>query len=142
MKKLKILISTGHGRLHLFQSAEALQKLGLSVSILSGWFPKKTGTLFIKILSILTSHKSLDSGLAKRKINVRRFHSLWYVEFLTQFLLIISKKTKLFSKNFVVTFGWRLFSFCSKFFVKEYNVFHVRSGAGGIALKNAKKINL
>ena len=70
MKSKKILISTGHGRLHLFQSATSLFKIGKKVSLLTGWVPNKTNTNFIRFLSYLTSHPSLNAGLKKRKVHL------------------------------------------------------------------------
>ena len=144
MKSKKILISTGHGRLHLFQSATSLFKIGKKVSLLTGWVPNKTNTNFIRFLSYLTSHPSLNAGLKKRKVHLEidKIHSLSFIEFLTQFLIIISKKTKLFSKDFSVTIGWKLFSFFSQFYISKYEIFHVRSGAGGSAIEKAKKLKI
>ena len=38
-KGTKIIISTGQGRLHLFESAASLKKLGMKVKVITGWVP-------------------------------------------------------------------------------------------------------
>jgi len=139
---MKILLSTGNGRLHLITSARYLKKTKINIDVLTGWLPKSETSITIKLASFLTGHKNLASGMQKRLTPGTgiRMISCALPEFFTQFLFLISKKTGIITKDVAATIGWTFFGWYSSFYIKDYDIFHVRAGAGcGGAIAKAKK---
>lgn len=139
---MKVLISTGNGRLHLIESAKYLKKKNIDVDVLTGWLPKNTQGISVKLASFLTGHKNLAAGMQKRLVfnESIRMISCTLPEFFSQFLLILSRKTGIITKDLAATIGWTFFGWYSSFYIKGYDIFHVRAGAGcGGAIEKAKK---
>ena len=139
---MKILLSTGNGRLHLITSARYLKKTKINIDVLTGWLPKSETSITIKLASFLTGHKNLASGMQKRLTPGTgiRMISCALPEFFTQFLFLLSKKTGIITKDVAATIGWTFFGWYSSFYIKDYDIFHVRAGAGcGGAIAKAKK---
>ena len=139
---MKILLSTGNGRLHLITSARYLKKTKINIDVLTGWLPKSETSITIKLASFLTGHKNLASGMQKRLTPGTgiRMISCALPEFFTQFLFLLSKKTGIITKDVAATIGWTFFGWYSSFYIKDYDIFHVRAGAGcGGAIIKAKK---
>ena len=61
------LLSSGYGRLHLFQSADWLCKAGVSVKLVCGWVPKNPNGLFVRLCSNIMG-RNLSAGMKKRAI--------------------------------------------------------------------------
>jgi len=139
---MKILLSTGNGRLHLMTSSRYLKNININIDVLTGWLPKNTTSITIKLASYLTSHKNLASGMQKRLMPETgiRMISCALPEFLTQFLFLLSRKTGIITKDVAAAIGWTFFGWYSSFYIKDYDIFHVRAGAGcGGAIIKAKK---
>jgi len=143
--RIKVLISTGNGRLHLIMSAKYLIKHNIDVHILTGWLPRNLDGMLIKVATFLTKHRNLAAGMKKRFMHESRSSmiSCPIPEFLTQFLLLFSRKTKLITKDTAVTIGWSFFGWYSSRYINNYDIFHVRAGAGrGGAIKKAIMNNI
>lgn len=143
LKSIRVIISTGQGRLHLIQSAVFIKKHGALVSVITGWVP---GRLFpnwlINFLGKITGRKDqLAHGMRKRSPEALKnnLSSNWLAEFFVQGLFILSK-LRLIPRTDGAVLGWKAFGSLSKPFIKDADIFHVRSGAGaGGAIEIAKK---
>jgi len=143
---MRTIISTGQGRLHLFESAAAIKKAGVEVNVITGWVPSKNiPDKFINFLGKLTGRKNISYGLRKRRpdeLNANEIKACSFSEFFIQFLFFISK-FKIIKRDNAAVIGWKLFGWQSKKYIKNADIFHVRSGAGqGGAIKQAKKNGL
>lgn len=142
---MKVLLSTGNGRLHLMTSATYLKKKKVNVNVLTGWIPRDEKSIFVQLMSLLSGHKNLAAGMKKRLEagSEVRMISQPIPEFFTQFLFLFSRKTGWITKDTAASIGWTFFGWCSGFRIKGYDVFHVRAGAGrGHAIKRAKNKGL
>jgi glycosyltransferase involved in cell wall biosynthesis len=139
--KIKVILSTGIGPLHLIKSAIFLLKL-VDIKLIQSWIPKNTNSLFVQFLSKVVGHKHLSTGLKKRSpIELEgRNYSCATPDFLLWGLKIVSKKTGFPKDTSVAGWAWNLYGKESRKYIKDAHVFHVRSGAGqGGAIKKAKK---
>lgn len=144
--KIKTLVSTGQGRLHLIDSAASFKKIGLEVNVITGWMPSdKTPDYFLNLLGRFVGRRNLAYGLRKRTSALLTQHEIktcTYSEFFIQFLFILSK-LKVISRDTAAVLGWRAYGLESKKYIKGCDVFHVRSGAGrGGAIDLAKKLKI
>lgn len=140
---MKVIISTGQGRLHLIQSAVAIKKAGVSVKVITGWIPSNMfPDRLVNLFGRIVGSKNLLYGLRKRKPkelveNCLHSHSL--SEFTHQILQFLSRFGFL-KKYRAVKLGWLCYGISSKRDIKKADVFHVRSGAGNSgAILKAKK---
>ena len=83
---MKVLISTGNGRLHLIESAKYLKKKNIDVDVLTGGLPKNTQGITVKLASFLTGHKNLVAGIDKSKtinnkkiLNIKNIRNLFFL---------------------------------------------------------------
>lgn len=140
---MRVIISIGHGRLHLLSSAYWIAKAGVSVCLLCGWVPKKPNGLLVRIASRLVG-RDLSAGLRKRVLAQPNYDvcSCAYAEIVDQILRLFCRAFGI-STHCVSSLGWSLWGFQSRFFLKKADVFHCRSGAGqGGAIKKAKRLGM
>lgn len=143
-KKIKVIISTGQGRLHLIQSAIALKGIGIKVSVITGWIPSNlfSDKLVNKMGKFIGRKHNLAAGLKKRtppELDSSELFSCTSSEFIQQ-LLFRMTILGIYSRSWAAVIGWKLFGNQSKKFLQNADVFHVRSGAGqGGAIKFARK---
>lgn len=140
---MKIVVSAGLGRLHLFDTAKALAKEGAYVRIIGGWVPKKSNSIIVRLISSLVG-RDLSFGFRKRQITNENIEviSFGWIDFFDHFLIIFMRRT-LMRMGVDPLWGWCLFGWRSKKYIRGHNVFHVRSGAGqGGAITFAKKIGV
>ncbi|MDR3651553.1 MAG: glycosyltransferase family 4 protein [Paludibacter sp.] len=143
MDKLKVIISTGQGRLHLIESARAIKNSGVDVKVITGWVPSKyIPDTIINILGRFVGRKNISYGLRKRKPDEIEFDKIKhcsFAEFSMHFLLILSK-SKLINRERAIFLGWKLFGLQSKKYIKDADIFHVRTAAGNSgAIEKAKR---
>ena len=140
---MKVVLSSGLGRLHFFTSACALARKGVEVRLIGGWIPRRTETFFIKVLSFIIGY-DLRPGFRRRQINERNVETvgLWWVDFLDRLFIILFKDVFPFL-HIDPLWGWKLFGWRSSEYFKGCSILHVRSGAGhGRAIKYARKLGL
>lgn len=140
---MRVIISIGHGRLHLLSSAYWIAKAGVSVRLLCGWVPKKPNGLLVRIASRLVG-RDLSAGFRKRVLAQPNYDvcSCAYAEIVDQILRLFCRAFGI-STHCVSSLGWSLWGSQSRFFLKKADVFHCRSGAGqGGAIKKAKKLGM
>ena len=145
------LLSSGYGRLHLFQSADWLCKAGVSVKLVCGWVPKNPDGLFVRLCSNIMG-RNLSAGMKKRVIilmNGGEVIPCAWADFFCQGLFWVERKVFKGKFHGLAAFlAWKVFGLQSKRYLKKFgrkgkSVFHVRSGAGhGGAIKLAKKLGI
>lgn len=147
---MKVILSTGHGRLHLVQSATWLRKAGVDVTMLTGWIPKHPDGWLVKIASKLARH-NLVPGMKKRQVPELEGHVITctFAEMADECLRIFGRIFKLDMRKISVL-GWKIFGRASSKKIKHlspaptsHSIFHVRSGAGhGGAIETARKLGM
>ena len=140
---MKVILSVGLGRLHLIQSASYLAQRGCSIQLIMGWVPKNLNGWSIKIYSKLAG-RNLEAGMLKRQITnpILVVKSCSNIDFLSSFLWIITLKSRRYWAM-VATFCFKCFGRCSRKYIKNADIFHVRSGAGqGGAIAQAKVLGM
>jgi len=142
--RIKVIISTGQGRLHLIQSAIALKRIGISVTLITGWIPSKIfpDNVIDRMGRFIGRKNSLAAGLRKRtppEFEQSELKGCGYSEFYMQMLFKLTS-FHFFSRSMAAVSGWKLFGRQSRNFIKNSQIFHVRSGAGqGGAIIKARK---
>lgn len=131
-KRLKCLISTGLGRLHLVQSAQHLHEAGVDVEIVQGWVPRLLPDSVINLLGKIVNSKHLAAGMKKRQMTFlpsHKNHSCAWSEVLAQGLFKLSD-FGLINRGTAANLGWVSFARSSTRFIHRQDVMHVRGGAG------------
>lgn len=149
---MKVILSTGHGRLHLVQSATWLRKAGVDVTMLTGWIPKNPDGWIVKLASKMV-HRDLSFGMKMRQVPELEGHVITcaFAEMADRILRIIGRIFKLDMRKISVL-GWKIFGRASAMKLKHHSptptchshlIFHVRSGAGhGGAIETARKLGM
>lgn len=137
---MTVVLSTGIGRLHLVQSAEWIDKAGVKIKLIQGWVPRQSAML-LNILGKLIGHKGLAYGMQKRvPVGFKgEIVSCALSEFLHQGLVRLAR-VGISNHWSMAARSWRCFGWQSSTYLKDAEIFHVRSGAGqGGAIKKAKQ---
>ncbi len=145
---MKVLLSSGYGRLHLAQSAEWLGRVGLKVWLLCGWVPHNPSSFLVRICSKIVG-RDLSPGLQKRAVKLEcggKVCPCSWADFMCNGLFVFDRLA--FGGRFhnrLAIFAWSVFGWQARRFIRmaaksdEKVVFHVRSGAGqGGAIKEAR----
>lgn len=140
---MKVVLSTGIGRLHLISSAQSLAKAGVNVKLVTGWAPAKPNGILVKIASKLVG-RNLVPGMQKRMIANPPYvvMSCAFPEFMSQFIRMACSVLRV-PFGYFSSAPWTVFGWQTRHYLRDENVFHVRSGAGqGGAIKAAKKLGM
>lgn len=142
---MKVLLSTGHGRLHLVQSATWLRKAGVAVTMLTGWMPGNPDGWLVRLASAIV-RRNLAPGMRKRLVPELEGNviSCSFAEMADQLLRIIGRILRIDMQKISVL-GWRIFGRQSRGAIARggYDIFHVRSGAGhGGAIEKARRMGM
>lgn len=136
-KKIKVILST-FGPLHLIKSAEFLSPI-VDIRVIQGWIPSWWNSWLLGPISKMVGY-DLKRTIKKRSpdsLNGRNI-GLGLPDFLNnaarKFIRSISARNKF------VVLSANLYGWLSKFYIKDADIFHVRSGSGfGGAIESAKK---
>ena len=144
--KIRVIISTGQGRLHLIDSAKALNKHGVITQIITGWIPSRNiSNRLLDFIGNFVGRKGLASGLRKRvlsEVNLEKVSSCTFSEFFFQFLNILTR-LNIIRRDKAFLYGWKLFGWQSKRNINNADILHVRSGAGqGGAIRKARLMGM
>lgn len=138
---MKVLLSTGLGRLHFAELADALVQNEIVPSVVNGWVPASFLKPLVDYFGQAIGRRQLYQRLTVR----RRFDDLGcqsFGLFLPEFyerVALSLQKYGLYSESCYRTHPWELFGFLSRRALSG-DIFHVRSGAGqGGAIDLAKK---
>jgi glycosyltransferase involved in cell wall biosynthesis len=137
--------------LHLVQTAEWLDKIGISIKLICGWVPRNPTGLVVRICSSIIG-RDLSSGMKKRVIMLSNggvVISCCLIDFIGQGALWIGRKVfgGIYRSKIMAivwrAFGWQSKRYIDKFCANGRTIFHVRSGAGqGGAIKLARKLGI
>jgi len=134
IKKIKVILST-NGPLHLIKSAEFLAP-NVEIKVIQGWIPRWYNKFLLKIASKIIG-RDLSKSFKKRIPEVLKGRNksvalpeffLWFCRYFIPAIPNPNLKSA------------KMYGFMSKRFIKDADIFHVRSGSGtGGAIKKAKK---
>ena len=138
--KNKVIFSTGIGKLHFFESALALHKLGCPLEIITGWHPKD-GNPWVNLTGKLIGQKNLSKRLAARRpagLESVLVNACGWSEAYAHALGILSKGGFL-NPSRANAIGFQTFGNTSRQYLHDAAILHVRSGAGqGGAITTAR----
>ena len=141
-RKIRVVLSTGQGRLHLITAARFIAAAGVDLSVVTSWIPRNPEGLLVRFCSRVVG-RDLSFGMKKRVINLPgvEVHAMAFAEFLFQGMRLVDNNV--FGGRFrswVAEFGWKVYGWMSRRYLsRDATVFHCRSGAGqGGAIKVAK----
>ena len=143
---MKILVSSGLGRLYFNKIASLLKKYkNNNVIFVTGSIPNR---FLVKILfysigkfvygnrpSIDNISKRIPEGFTKKEVI-----SLHIPDLILLILLFLSK-FKLCNDDKAYSISYYIFGLISSFYVKNFDVLYVRAGAGSKVIDYAKKLN-
>lgn len=130
--KTRVIIST-FGPLHLIKSAEFLSKR-VEVSVIQGWLPQWWNRWMIMLFSCIMG-RDLTHTFKKRMPEC--LHGNNNSIGIAEMFLWLGKKLR-YPKN-ISCHAANLYGYLSRTYIKEADVFHVRSGSGmGGAIERAK----
>lgn len=138
---MKVILSTGHGRLHLVQSATHLGRQGVDITLVQGWVPHNPDSWLVRLLSRIAGSHNLAAGFRKRRPEEFKgpIRTCAFSEFFLNFLFLLSRKLGWPSRSVAAKWGWQLFGWQTRRYLRDADIFHVRSGAGqGGAIAAAK----
>ena len=111
------------------------------MAIIQGWVPRRIPDSIVNLLGRLAGSSSLAAGMSKRRLtflNADHIHSCALADFYSQGLFLLNRLGVL-SRGKAARYGWRYFGRSSAKYLKDADIFHVRSGAGrGGAIAKAK----
>ena len=148
---MKVLLSSGYGRLHLAQTAFWLARAGVHVFLACGWVPRKSNGVLVRLCSAIVG-RNLSAGMKKRAVDLGTEGKILagpFVDFLCQFLYCAERL--IFRGRFhgiVASLAWKMFGWHCRRYIRwlareKDCLFHVRSGAGhGGAIQLARKMNI
>ena len=138
---MKVIISSGVGKLHFHETVMAVASAGIQVDFLTGWVPAPRSDALVNYLGRRIGERGLASRMRTRQINAPgvTIRSLALAEFAGRGLIYLSK-TKLVKDITTSAWAFRLTGIASQRYLRKGDIFHVRSGAGqGGAIRTARK---
>lgn len=121
------------------KSAQYLSKY-VEITVVQGWIPTNNQKWLVKILSRIIKRDLTKSFLKRTPVCLGgRNHGIT----LPEFCLWTGKKFKFFRNIFTPRFASYLYGKLScRYINRQYDIFHVRSGNGGVAIDYARKLGL
>ena len=142
---MKILVSSGLGRLHLDKVASLLKiNTNFEVTFITGAIPNKfMASIFFGIFGKLiygrkNIHKSINLRIPKG-FEREEVISL-YIPDIVLFFGLILNKLHLVSINKVYSTAYFIFGFLSSFRIKDFDAIYIRAGAGSKIINKAKRL--
>jgi len=135
---IRVILSTGIGRLHLVQAALWLLRAGVDIRVIQGWLPLLSER-WLQRAGRLIRHPGLVYGMRQRRPAELegRLASCAAAEFLQQILSRLVRGQRAHWR--IARLSWRFFGFLSRRHLHDADIFHVRSGAGqGGAIRVAR----
>lgn len=137
---MRIVLSSGLGPLHFVSSAKSISPLVDDFRFVCGYVPKDETSFILKLLASFRG-KKVVAATKKRVIgdaSIKTFECV-FAEIFNQALKILDRLFHGLYKK-CESFAWSIFGWQSRRYVKNADIFHVRSGAGqGGAIKSAQK---
>lgn len=137
---MKVILSTGQGRLHFVETAEALRFAGITPTVLTGWVPSLVPKFVVNALGPLVGRDRLYQRLSLRRRILEAgcpVKTLFGPEAYMQARYALAR-LKLNNRSKASAAGWEYYGKASIPHLQG-DIFHVRSGAGqGGAIAAAK----
>jgi glycosyltransferase involved in cell wall biosynthesis len=136
---MKVIISSGIGKLHFHETARAVAQEGIDVEFVAGWIPSKKASRLVDTLGRRLGEVSLASRMQARTVDHARvtMRSNASAEFGGRALTFFLKH--LFSNGDMSGIAFAMAGFGSRKWLRQADIFHVRSGAGqGGAIRTAR----
>jgi glycosyltransferase involved in cell wall biosynthesis len=137
--QVKVIISSGLGKLHFHETVRAAALAGMDVEFIAGWIPTKSQSHWVNALGRLLGEASLATRMQARVVEHPRvrMRSSASAEFggraITTLLKPIASNGTLSGVAFAVAGAG------SRKWLRDADIFHVRSGAGqGGAIRAAR----
>jgi len=142
----RALLSTGMGRLHFVETASSLHLAGEHVELITGWIPSRRQRRLADFAGRIIGRANLFDRFAVREyggaLPPNRIHSCGLAE-----------AASALAHRFLRTNGrpwpvaqratWQAFGRSSRKYIREADIFHVRTGAGqGGAIARAKALGM
>lgn len=143
---MKILVSSGLGRLYFNKIASLLKKYtNNNVTFITGSIPNRflVKILFYSIGKFVYGNRPSIENISQRipegfkKKEVVSLH----IPDLILFILLFLSKLKLCNDDRAYSISYYIFGLISSFYVKNFDVLYVRAGAGSKVIDYAKKLN-
>lgn len=137
---MKVIISSGVGKLHFHETARAAALGGMDVEFIAGWIPSRKHGRFVDALGRRLGEVSLASRMQARVVEHPRvtMRSNAVAEFVGRALGLLLKP--FFSTGDVAGLAFAMAGMGSRKWLHDADIFHVRSGAGqGGAIRTARK---
>jgi len=141
--RVKTVLSTGPGRLHFVALACALQDAGEDIRMITGWIPGPVGERLADLVGPLVGRPDLAKRLRPRRADGRiarnRMHTMPFAEGLA------SVGYRLWGLGVLphgptMRLAWQNFGRASRRYLRDADIFHVRSAAGqGGAISAARR---
>jgi glycosyltransferase involved in cell wall biosynthesis len=143
---LRVVLSTGLGRLHFVKAVEAIAAEGVDISVIQGWVPGRfPPASFIDWTGRQIGAPHLRNGLELRRMPFLphdKVNGLIWPEILAQLLFRTRRYTGICHGTAAKT-AWAAFGRASRSRLVRQDIFHVRSGAGaGGAIRAAKRAGM
>ena len=142
---MKILVSSGLGRLHLDKVASLLKiNTNFNVTFITGAIPNIfIASFFFGIFGkFIYGRKNIHKNIHRRipKGFKREEVISLYIPDIVLFIGLVLNKLHLVSINRVYSTAYFLFGFLSSFRIKQFDVIYIRAGAGSEVIKRAKRL--
>ena len=141
---MKVIISTGPGKLHFHETARAASMAGVDVEFLTGWAPGPGQQKFADFLGHLLGEKNLGKRLAARRVEADRAHcqSMVLADVASVGVSLLAR-AHLIPVDIGSALVFKIFGAASKKYLRDANIFQVRTAAGqGGAIVTARKNGL
>lgn len=128
---MKVIVSTGLGRLHLADVAACLANGGCDVRLICGYVPKHMPPSLVNAIGMLMRRKNLYHRLMLRcpvGLDINQIDSIFFADVI-EAIRQIAGQFALPCWSDVLC--WRVFCRSSLKYLTDANILHVRSGAGG-----------
>ena len=142
-RPIRVILSSGVGRIHTIECAVSLLETGVDVRLVTGWVPSPGMAPVARLAGNLLGRPNLDRRLKARladgKLPRGRIRTCGLAEGISQVGLRLGERGVL---PYCTTnrLTWQLFGFASRRHLRAADIFHVRSGAGqGGAIAAAKR---
>ncbi len=141
---MKVIISTGPGKLHFHETAKAASSAGVDVEFITGWAPGPSQQRLADSLGRLLGENNLGKRLAARRVEGprMRFRSMTLADFSVVAMGSLTR-AHLVPQDKMSAFAFNVFGASSKKYLHDADIFQVRSAAGqGGAISTARRNGL
>lgn len=138
---MKVIISSGVGKLHFHETVRAVASTGIEVDFLAGWVPHPSSNVLVDRLGNLIGERRLAARMAARRVDAPGVivRSIPLAEFAGRGIAYLSKM-KLVKPATTSGWGLQLAGRASCKYLRRADIFHVRSGVGqGGAIRTARE---